>query len=68
MPEARLRVTCQRCKASYLVIVDAAPQLRVERNTCLFCGSRVHSTRELPSKTIDTFINTQSNNKELKLP
>jgi hypothetical protein len=58
----RLKVKCTNCKAAYTVIIYDVPQLRVHRNTCLFCGSLVHPDKELPSKTIDSFINPEKNN------
>lgn len=58
----RLKVKCHRCKAEYTVIIYEMPQLRVYHNTCLFCNSIVHPDKELPTKTIDTFINQPSNN------
>jgi len=56
----RLKVKCAYCRAAYSVVIYDLPQLRVERNTCLFCGHRVRPDHELPDKTIDTFLNSQT--------
>ena len=54
--KARLRVKCAYCGALSVVIIFEQPRIRVKRNFCLFCGSRVEPLREDNNKTIDSFL------------